>query len=214
MTSSNKFKYEKLIAYASGELSGDEAESVSAFLKTNPAAAQTVAMYKQAHLMASTDESIAPPMQLVAKAKSIFSSQVQSPAISWIDQLQQIIVELVFDSRAQPALAGIRGVGTAFQASYETEQVSVDIEAEPIEESASEYSSKEQWRIMGQIDMPESAANVDVAMIPSASTTALESKQTTTDEHGMFTVEVETGTYDLLIRCGDSVVVLKNINIA
>ena len=111
-------------------------------------------------------------------------------------------------------MAGIRGVGTTFQASYETEQLSVDIEAELIEESAGEYSAQQRWRLMGQLDMPESVSNVDVAMIPAESTSAINAKQTTTDEHGMFTVEVEAGTYDLLIHCGESVVVLSNVKIA
>lgn len=210
---SNRIKYEQLIEYAAGQLSGDEHAKISAYVKANPTVAQTVAMYRQAHLAVGTDESIAPPEQLVAKAKSIFTVQPQAPAISWLDQLQQIIAELVFDSRVQPALAGIRGVGTTFQASYEAEQVSVDIEAEPIEESIGESSSQERWRVMGQIDMPESASNVAVAMIPTESTAAIAAKQTVTDEHGMFTVEVDAGNYDLLIRCGESVVVLNNIEI-
>lgn len=211
---SNRINYEKLLAFASGELDKDEAASVRAFVKTNPAATQSIAMYKQAHLLASTDESIAPPEQLIAKAKSIFSSQARTPAISWLDQLQQIIADLVFDSRAEPALAGIRGVGTTFQASYETEQVSVDIEAEPIEESIGEYSSQERWRVMGQIDMADSISFIDVAMIPTASSAATEAKQTTTDAHGMFSIEVDAGTYDLLLRCGENVVVINKIEIA
>ena len=214
MTSSNKIKYEKLIAFASGELKGDEASSIRDYVDANPAAAQTVAMYRQANLTVSTDESVAPPEQLVVKAKSIFTSQPKVSAISWLDQLQQIITDLVFDSRTEPALAGIRGVGTTFQASYEAEQVSVDIEAEPIEESIGDSSSQERWRVMGQIDMPESVSNIDVAMIPTETTSAIDAQQTTTDEHGMFAIEVDAGTYDLLIRCGDSVVVLSKIKIA
>ena len=49
MTRNNKINYEKLIAFASGELTGDEAECVNAYMKANQAAAQTVAMYRQAN---------------------------------------------------------------------------------------------------------------------------------------------------------------------
>ena len=84
MASSNKITNEKLIEFASGELTGEEAASVNAHMNANPSAAQTVAMYRQAHSATSCDESIAPPQQLVAKAKSIFTSQPKSSAISWL----------------------------------------------------------------------------------------------------------------------------------
>ena len=144
--SSAKINYEQLIAYAAGELPPEQAAHVQAYLAANPKAAEPIALYRQAQSALQADQSAAPPAELVAKAKAIFASSPSEPAASWLDQLQQLIAALVFDSRAQPALAGYRGPATTFQLSFECEAANIDLEAEPIPSAGTAPSEQTRWR--------------------------------------------------------------------
>ena len=209
--SSAKVNYEQLIAYAAGELSPEQAGQVQAYLAANPKAADPIALYKQAQAALQADQSAAPPAELVAKAKAIFASSPSEPAASWLDHLQQLIADLVFDSRAQPALAGYRGPATTFQLSFECEVASVDLEAEPLVDGSAVPPDESQWRIMGQVDLRQPDSLIELALVEQGAGAKI--ADAVADEHGMFTLEVKAGRYDLLLRVGDKVVVLRNIEI-
>ena len=80
---SSKINYEQLIAYAAGELTPERAAEVQAYLTANPKAAEPIALYRQAQAAVQTDQSAAPPAELVAKAKAIFAAKPSEHAASW-----------------------------------------------------------------------------------------------------------------------------------
>ncbi len=209
--SSAKVNYEQLIAYAAGELSPEQAGQVQAYLAANPKAAEPIALYKQAQAALQADQSAAPPAELVAKAKAIFASSPSEPAATWLDHLQQLIADLVFDSRAEPALAGYRGPATTFQLSFECEAANIDLEAEPITSAGATTPDQMRWRIMGQVDWQEAPSPVQIAVVEPGSKNPL--AEAIADEHGMFEVEVPAGRFDVLFQADDKVVVLRDIEI-
>jgi hypothetical protein len=209
--SNAKITYRQLIAYAAGELPAEEAAQVQAYLAANPSAAEPVALYRQARAALQNDQGADPPVDVVAKAKRIFAAARSDPAPGWLARLEQFIGELVFDSRAEPALAGYRGAATTFQLSFECEVASVDLEAEPLVDGNTVGADESQWRIMGQVDLRQPDALVELALVEQGAGAKV--ADAVADEHGMFTLEVKAGRYDLLLRVGDKVVVLRNIEI-
>ncbi len=209
--SNAKIKYRQLIAYAAGELPAEEAAEVQAYLAANPSAAEPVALYGQARAALQDDQGADPPADVVAKAKRIFAGAQSDPALGWLARLEQFIAELVFDSRAEPALAGYRGAAMTFQLSFECELASVDLEAEPLVDGNAVGPDESQWRIMGQVDLRQPDSLIELALVEQG--TGAKVADTVADEHGMFALEVKAGRYDLLLRVGDKVVVLRNIEI-
>ncbi len=209
--SSAKVNYEQLIAYAAGELSPEQAAQVQAYLRANPRAGDPIALYKQAQAAVQTDQSAAPPAELVAKAKAIFATSPSELAATWLDHLQQLIADLVFDSRAQPALAGYRGPATTFQLSFECDAANIDLEAEPIVGVGATPSEPAQWRIMGQVDWQGASSPAQIAMVDPGTENRV--AEAIADEHGMFNLEAPAGRYDVLVQVDDKVVVLRNIEI-
>ena len=209
--SSAKMNYDQLIAYAAGELTSEQATEVQAYLAANPKAAEPIAMYRQAQSALQADQNAAPPAEVVAKAKAIFASAPSEPAASWLDHLQQLLADLVFDSRAQPAMAGYRGPATTFQLSFECDAANIDLEAEPMTSTVAAPSEKMQWRIMGQVDWEDASSPVQIAVVDPGTENPI--AETIADEHGMFDVQVPAGRFDVLFQADDKVVVLRDIEI-
>ncbi|MCH8881281.1 MAG: hypothetical protein IID34_15550 [Planctomycetes bacterium] len=119
----------------------------------------------------------------------------------------RMIAELVYDSRPQVALAGVRGAATAYQLAFESERADVDLEVEPDADAGSGLR-----RISGQITLSRESDEVrSVAFVsPGTSEVASTIKP---DEHGVFGVTVASGKYDLVITLSDTQVVLANVEI-
>ena len=85
---------------------------------------------KEAAALETTED---PPVELVASAHAIFRAPESK---DWMDRLEQIAAELIFDSRNDLQPAGIRSVETArVRLEYRAGEYSVDLQIEPMEAS-------------------------------------------------------------------------------
>ncbi|MHC4413815.1 MAG: anti-sigma factor family protein [Planctomycetota bacterium] len=205
--------YQQLLRYAAGELSGPEAVEIEAHLARDPDAAATVSRYRLVRATLLADDGVDPPPEVVAKAKALFRrrAEVSKRPPGLIDQVAATIARLIFDSRVQPALAGLRGPATGFQLTYELSGARLDLEVEPAEpaEPAAEGAG---WRLLGQIASPRPLPAVRVALCQAGTdepVCAVES-----DERGAFALDAQPGTYDLRIHLPDGVAVVPDLRIS
>ena len=92
-----------------------------------------VAWLEQVKEAAALDRTNDPPIELGASAHAIF--QAPEPK-DWMDQLEQLAAELVFDSRNELQPAGVRSVETArVRLEYRAGAYSVDLQIEPLDAS-------------------------------------------------------------------------------
>ena len=209
-----RIDYRKLVAYAAGELSETEASEFKAQLARDPGAAATVRRFRTARAIIQSDDGLDPPPEAVARACSIFSPPAVERSGSWWEALEQILAAPVFDSRCQPAVAGYRYGGTdgGFQLCFECEPADVELQVEPTERFSGEGDPRPTWRVMGQIVAARREANMEVALVRQGSTGPM--AETSADSQGIFSLEVPSGRYDLLIRTGDGSVVLRDIDLS
>ena len=105
----SRTSYRELIDFAAGER-GSLTTTLKAHLKTHRAAATTVALYRLARATLLADDGVAPSAAAVASARALFPPQrARSAAEGIADHVAMILGRLIFHSRAEPALAGLRG---------------------------------------------------------------------------------------------------------
>ena len=89
----------------------------------------------------AADRTPGPPEAVVQRAFTLVPRLPAKPSL-W----EQVGAVLVFDSRAQPVLAGVRDAGgSAFKLLFESGETSVDLFCEP---------ERGEWRIAGQVLSP------------------------------------------------------------
>jgi hypothetical protein len=196
---------ERLLAYLAGDLGSAEAQRFEAELATDPEAARLAAAYRAVAAAVQADAARPVPEQLIARAKAIFQPrQKPSRVAAAIDRIRAHIAELTYDSRVQPALAGVRGEAQSHQLSYQAGEVDIDLQLDPIGEG-----DDQRWRILGQISGEEIPAIQSCQLTSTGSDLVL--NQTDADEHAMFSFDLEPGTYDLFINVADEQIVLQGL---
>jgi len=115
-----------------------------------------------------------------------------------IERASRIIAALLFDSFAQPSVAGVRSTETASrQLLYSAENYSIDLQISPSDQSNA--------MVMGQVlrkdDMRfESVSNIPLSLVRRGGAII----SSATNETGEFVLtEVDFGEYDLLIDARD-----------
>jgi anti-sigma factor RsiW len=202
--------YDELIAFAAGELAAEQAGRVEAYASRHPDAAATIARYRMARSTVRADDGVDPPPQAVAEAKAIYRPPREpSRAPSLGDSIAQLVARLIYDSRAEPALAGIRGGATGFQLEYELPETEarLELQADVDEDGA----DARRWRLVGQVTSHEPAAP-RVALCRAGSPTPM--VEADADERGVFVMKVDPGVYDLHVHLSDGVAVVPDIRMA
>ena len=144
-----RIPYSQLIAFAAGELADEQAAQVEASLARHPEAVETVARYQMAQTTLQADDGADPPPEAVARAKAVFEARRDSagePSLG--DRVGQLIARLIYDSRAEPALAGVRGAVTGFQLAYEMPEsgAQLDLQADVDEGGAGVWWARSRRR--------------------------------------------------------------------
>lgn len=87
------------------------------------------------------------PASLLERSRALFRERFPAPQrSSWLPQL-------IFDSRQQVAMAGVRGAGSAsFQLIYRTDAFDIELWQDPLE--------NEQWYVIGQVLSQQSDAEI------------------------------------------------------
>jgi hypothetical protein len=214
MTRSNP-NFEQLLAFAAGELPSQEAAQVEAQLAMSSERAATVARLRATLAAMHAERGEAPSAAAVARALAIFKPAADRKA-NWLDRVQQVVAKLIYDSRVEPARAGFRGDNDGFELTVESEVGGIELQLEP-------EAAGDTWRVMGQVTVsgtrqapthetqPAETPPIQVALVPPG--TRVARVQTGADEHGMFSFCATPGTYDLLVRVGDTIVVVPNVEV-
>ena len=79
--------------------------------------------WKQLHFSLKNRVLESAPQGLVRQAEAIFAA----PTDGWVPKLREILASVVFDSFAQPALAGARGTGTSRQVVLRAEEFDIHV---------------------------------------------------------------------------------------
>lgn len=189
-----RITHQQLIAYAAGEIPGAEAEQVQAHLERDAEAARTVRCYRLASQTILEDSGADPPTEALQRARSIFDPTVHaSDRQSLAEHIGNLIAQLIFDSRAQPALAGLRGQATSFQMTWRLapeSEMELDLQAE-----LTDAPGGERWQLVGQVTSRDPIGPLTVNLCREGSTVAVHSVDA--DERGSFVLRVEPGIYDL-----------------
>lgn len=186
---------EQLIAYAAGDLSGDPAREVAAYLTGNAAARDMVERYRAVRAIGRTDDTVAPSAAALASARGAFRqwAAAHRPTLAdWLRDLARVALACVFDSRMQPGLVGLRGAADTLEMTFETPAGDVDLEV---------HADGAARRICGQIS-PAPATPAEVLLSPAGSTN--EVARITADASGAFVLTAPAGRYDLYVRHTDS----------
>lgn len=197
-----KLTYEMLVSYVLGELPANEAGAVEATVRQDRAAADSVKRLAAILSTMKTDDTVEPTPAAVRRALALHAS-AQRPAVAgWLDALRRVVAQLTFDSRTQAATAGFRSASAGFLLSYESEVGSIELQAEPA------MGRDDRWRVVGQFG-GSGAESFQVAACKPATFEPVGHSQV--DEHGMFRLYVQRGTYTLLIAGREQVVILPDI---
>lgn len=196
--------YEELIALAAGELDPAVATDVERRAARDSEAATTLAMLRSSVETLRGDAALFPPLDMLERVRGLFRSNNIEAKPSLLDALKRIIGELVYDSRPQLALAGVRGSATAYQLAFECEAADVDIEIEP-----AAGAEKHGFRVRGQVSPHGDSPAEQVALAKPGTRSVLVSA--TPDEHGVFELETDGGRFDLLVRMPNELIVLADV---
>lgn len=199
-----KLSLDMLMAYAAGAMDPYDAARVVEEVERTPGARARLELAQRVLATARGDDTLDPPTEAVQRAYAIFQPS-RRPAASWLDALRRIVAELQFDSRTQAAGAGFRGADDGFQLAYDCNGASIELDFSP--DSA---DRKGAWRLVGQVDAAE-GARVSVAVCAAVDGALL--GEVEADEHGVFAVGLSAGTFDILVRISEELVVLSGIDI-
>lgn len=205
--SDGRVSYEQLIAYAAGELDCEAAERVKRHLASSHEGSAIVRRFQLVAETLRRDDSQAGPADVLARVKALFADRRVATSPGLLETAVRMMAELVYDSRPQAALAGVRGAATAYQLAFESERADVDLEVEPDGDAGSGLR-----RISGQITPSRESDEVRSVAFVSPGTSEIAST-IKPDEHGVFGVTVASGKYDLVITLSDTQVVLANVEI-
>lgn len=200
---------EQLILYAVGELAPSEATATERHLAGSPQAAAYVAKVRTVLETMRTDKTEAPSVEVIKRTISAFSGGGESRgSLAWLEPLRRRVAELMFDSRAQPALAGFRGGSSSYQLAYRSDLGRVELRVSPGQRPA-----RDAWRVRGQVTagQRERGDLGSVALvIPGTSDALVVAKL---DQHGRFKLDTQCGKYDLAVQFGAEALIAPNLEI-
>jgi anti-sigma factor RsiW len=197
---------EQLILYVLGELDRDDAALVAAHLASSGPAAEYVARVREVLETMRTDDSQAPTSAAVRSALAALVPQRGPVALAWLEQAKRIVARLVFDTRAEPALAGFRGGGTDYRLGYDSDEGRVDVRITPEAGTA-----RGRWRVRGQVTTRQGAGVNSVALVTAGTTRAV--TIALPDRHGQFRLEVPSGVYDLVAELATGALIAPDLDI-
>ena len=197
--------FERLIDYLDGQLDQVEAEPLAAHMASGcEQCSGSADWYRRVRTVAATDNSVEPPAWVMKRALRIFETQHSRPRL--FERIGRSVAALVFDSLAQPAVAGVRSTETASrQLLYQAADYSIDLQVA--------RSTESRANLIAQVlreNQPrfESVAGLTVELIHAGERVA----KTTTNEMGEFTIgDIAAGAYDLRVETNDGTITVPGL---
>lgn len=147
-----------------------------------------------------------PRAEAIHRAKAIGArNQMQTPGA--LQQSIEFIAQLIFDSRATPALAGFRSAINKARLLYATDAGEVEIQIEPPPPGQKE-AGQELVNILGHVES-EQTARAACLHLPDDTPVV----EAAIDEHGMFSLAVPSGSYQLTITLDRSTMKISSLDL-
>jgi hypothetical protein len=204
-------QFEQLAAFALNELDAVEAQAVRTALAASPADAATVERIRLLAATVAEGELQAPPRALVQRVRALLQPAAAPVDIgAWLDRFGQAIASLVFDSRRGAALAGFRSStapGTGYQLAFSCDAADVDLQINP-----PHASGVSEWSVRGQIGTASGPAQATLALLRPEDRHVV--AVGTTDPHGMLLLNAPAGSFEAVVKVGETLVRLGVIDIA
>lgn len=200
--------FERLIDYLDNQLDSAEAERLAAHLSAGcPQCAETCDWYERVRAIASGDESIEPPLWVFKRAVRIFENKPTRPR--FVERIGQVVASLIFDSLAQPAIAGVRSTETTNrQLLYRAGDYSIDLQVAPAENLCADLTGQ----ILKEGELAfESVSGLQLEISRRGEPVF----STMTDDLGEFRIDgVDYGLYDLRIDVEDGSITVSGLPLA
>lgn len=199
---------EQLILYAVGELAPSEKAAMERHLAGSPQAAAYVAKVRTVLQTMRTDKTEAPSVAVIKRAISAFTGGGEGRgSLAWLEPLRRRVAQLIFDSRAQPALAGFRGGSSSYHLAYHSDLGRVELRVSPPQRPA-----QDAWRVRGQVTAGQREGDPgSVALLTPGTSHALAVAEL--DQHGRFKFDTPCGRYDLAVQFGAEALIAPNLEI-
>ena len=196
---------EQLLAFADGSLEGAAAQTVEQAVRTDPEAARTVALYRQAKQAIRSDDSVAPTTAAIERATNLFQRHA-TPRKNWSEVIERFVATLVFDSRVTPL--AVRSVGADHrQWTFEAKGMEIDLQAQ----RTFTRDQADQWSMTGQVSEAPDRESMPIALF--AADAAEPQFESHTDEHGMFRFTAPPGRYRVLLMTSHGVVEVPSLEL-
>ncbi len=199
--------FEKLIDYLDGQIASAEAGFVKTHLEGCERCAAVGQWYEKVRTIAASDDMIEPPSWVARRAIRLFETRRSQSGLK--EKLGRLVASLIFDSQAQPAVAGVRSTETMNrQLLYEADNYSIDVQISLSEEPRA--------GLVGQILRKDDTEFESVSRIPLDLIREGETvRSTLTSETGEFSInEVDFGEYDLRIDLVDVSITVAGLPVA
>ena len=198
MPASSHIPEERIQDYVENRLDVTAAEKIRAHLATGCRRCATELTIQTRMLAAlQADQMPATPDTVLERAFALFEARERKPSL-----LERIAAALIFDSRLQPALVGVRTMGDAsFKLLFEAGETTIGLLC---------AQNSDRWQIAGQIlteTPPELGWQVSAV-------SEQQEQQTGADSLGEFQLrDLEPGVYDLSLRTLHREILLMNIEL-
>jgi hypothetical protein len=200
--------FERLIEYLDNQLNASETARLVAHLSEGcRQCAETRDWYERVRVVAATDESTEPPSWVFKRAVKIFENRKTRPSL--IERIGERVASLVFDSLAQPVVAGVRSTETTNrQLLYRAGNFNIDLQVAPAEDLRAD--------LIGQILKEDEVAFESVSGLRLEVVRRGEPVfSTVTDDMGEFKISgIDYGVYDLRIELEDGSITVPGLPLA
>jgi hypothetical protein len=207
MNNSNNPRFSELLDWLEGRLPPDKARDVAERLETADAATQADLDWLRLFLKArETVQFTAPPTSVRETLKGRFAAYTEARKPPGL--FQRLLATLTFDSRAQPATAGLRSVadeGQQQQLIYTTEAAEIALTIHP-------SLPNKNFIVNGQVfpagDIPPNTFSIQLLR------NVQEVGLAAADELGEFTfADLPAGEYEMVVSAGDYEVVIPSLRL-
>ncbi|MEW6206839.1 MAG: hypothetical protein AB1631_00625 [Acidobacteriota bacterium] len=198
--------FEKLIDCLDHQTTEAETHAVKAHLEECEQCAAVGAWYEKIRAIAAADDTLEPPSWVARRAVRLFETRRSSGIKA---KLGRLVASLIFDSQAQPQVAGVRSTETMNrQLLYEADNYSIDVQIS--------LSDEPRAGLVGQILRKDDVQFESVSRIPLDLIREGETiRSTLTSETGEFSIgEVDFGEYDLRIDLLDVSITVAGLPVA
>jgi anti-sigma factor RsiW len=198
-------QHEELFAHLLGELGPGESELLTAHLEACAECRAMLARVEAVRSVIQADNAAGPSAAALARVKDLMANRKPTRALpSPIDSIRRVFAPLTFDSRQGYAMAGLRGSADSYLLTYEHGDIAFDLEIEP-----PMPGTDAPWHVTGQFASSETPLPAAVTVIGGRGLTVTAS----CDEHGVFSITLEPGDYDLQIVQDREVIVFPEIDV-